>query len=71
MRRLAWIALAAAVALVAGCGKKEDPAPKAEPAKASTAAEPLKDAEGQQRRVPCEPVTIRSLMLRSCYAAVP
>jgi tetratricopeptide (TPR) repeat protein len=27
--------------------------------------------EGRQRRVPCEPVTIRSLMLRSCYAAVP
>ncbi len=42
MRRFAWIALAAAVALSAGCGK-EDPAPKAEPVKASTAApEPLK-----------------------------
>lgn len=27
--------------------------------------------EGKMRRVPCEPVTIRSLMLRSCYAAVP
>ena len=38
-----WIAVATAMALSAGCGKKEDVAPKAEPAKSSVAAPaPLK-----------------------------
>ena len=27
--------------------------------------------DGQMRRIRCEPVTVRSLVLRSCYAAVP
>ena len=37
-----WIAVATAVALTAGCGKKEEAAPKAEPVKSAATTEPLK-----------------------------